>query len=83
MAEPGPSKTTGDVIVEDDPDDFLEAGPQNAAEAHAYMDKLDAIFSNMDDLLNDDRKTCFRSQWLHLRKQWPSIGIRWHLESCP
>ena len=78
MAEPGPSKAAGDVImIEDDPNNFLEAGPQNPAEACAYMDKLDMIFINMDDLLTDNRKDNFKSQWLHLRKPWPSIGIRW------
>ena len=45
MAETGPSKPTGYVI--DDmmmtPTIGLTAGPQNPAEAHEYMDRLDMI----------------------------------------
>ena len=76
MAEPGPFKPTGDVImVEDDPDNFLEAGPQNPAEAHAYMDKLDVIFSNMDDLLNNDRKDTLQVTVAALKK---TMAKHWH-----
>ena len=57
MADVGPSKSSDDVfIVKDDPGDFPEAGPQNLAEVRSYMDKLDNIFSMMDDVLQDDRK---------------------------
>ena len=76
MAEPGPSKPTGDaIIIEDNPNDFLEAGPQNPAEAHAYMDKLDAIFSSMDDLLNDDRKDMLQVTVAALKKK---MAKHWH-----
>ena len=69
MAEAGSSKPTGDVIIiEDDPDDFPEAGPQNQAEAHEYMDKLDMIFSHMDDLLTNDRKDMLQVMVAALKK---------------
>ena len=45
-----------DIPDEGDEGDFPEAGPQNPVEAKSYMDKLDNIFSTMDDLLQDDRK---------------------------
>ena len=69
MAKPGPSKPTGDVIIiKDDPNDFPEAGPQNPAEAHGYIDKLDVIFSNMNDLLTDNRKDMLQVTVAALRK---------------
>ena len=57
MAKPVPFKAVNNIIiVQDDPDDFPEDGPQNSEEARSYIEKLDSIFSTMDDMLQDDRK---------------------------
>ena len=76
MAEAGPSKPVGDpILIEDNPDDFPDTGPQNPAEAHAYMDKLDAIFNNMDDLLTNDRKDTLQVTMAVLKK---TMARHWH-----
>ena len=91
MAKPGPSKHAGDVAtIEDDPDNFPEAGPQNPAKAYEYMDKLDVIFSNMDDLLTNDIKYMLQVTVAALQKtkanhwcQMVETNVDLVLESCP
>ena len=51
-----------------DPDDFLDSGPQNLAEAQTYCNKIDEIMMMFSDLLADTRKDALRSTITSLKK---------------
>ena len=48
-------------VPDDEPDNFLDSGPQNPEEAQSYRDKIDAIMEMYSDLLADNRKDALRS----------------------
>ena len=54
MAEAGPKKDV--VVIEEEDDDWPEAGTQNPEEAQAYQDKINKVFEDFDELLTEDRK---------------------------
>ena len=55
-------------VLDDNPDDFPDSGPQNPVEAQSYRDKLDAIMDAFSDLLADDCKDALRSTITSLKK---------------
>ena len=44
------------TVLDADNEDWPEAEPQNPAEARACIDKINAVFDTLSDLLHDDQK---------------------------
>ena len=55
-------------ILDEEPDDWPKAGPQNPMEAKGYMDKIDDIMKTFSILLEDDRKDAIRLMVILLKK---------------
>ena len=55
-------------VPDDDPDDFLDSGPQNPAEVQLYRDKIDEIMASFSDLLTDNQKDALRFTITSLKK---------------
>ena len=55
-------------VLDDDPDDFPNSGPQNPVEAQSYRDKIDAIMDVFSDLLVDNCKDTLRLTVTSLKK---------------
>ena len=62
-------------VLDVNPDDFPDSGPQNLAEAQTYHDKIDEIMTMFSDLLADDRKDALRSTIASLKKL---MAKHWH-----
>ena len=56
MAEGGTSKPNVIEVTDDDPEDFLDSGPQNPTEVQSYHNKIDHIMDTLSEMLENDRK---------------------------
>ena len=66
------------VILEEDPDDWPDVGPQNPEEAESYIEKINNIFEMMAENVSHDKKDTLPSAVRSLKKlmsqHWPSVG---------
>ena len=66
------------VTVPDTEDDWPEVGPQNPAEARAYVEKINTVFNTLGDLLHDDQKDAMpktvRSLKHVISRHWSSMS---------
>ena len=65
-------------LVEEEEEEWPEAGAQNVAEAEQYQDKINNIFDHLSILIHQDTKTAL-SQTIQnfkkvITKQWDSMG---------
>ena len=56
------------IIEENPPDKWQDIGPQNPAEACSYCDKVDAIFKDLSDMLNDNHKDALLKKIQNFKK---------------
>ena len=65
-------------IVEDEEEEWPEAGAQNVAEAEQYQDKINNIFDTLSILIHQDTKTALLDTIQNFKKvitkQWDSMG---------
>ena len=65
-------------IVEDEEEEWPEAGAQNVAEAEQYQDKINNIFDTLSILIHQDTKTALSDTIQNFKKvitkQWDSMG---------
>ena len=65
-------------LVEEEEEEWPEAGAQNVVEAEQYQDKINNIFNHLSILIHQDTKTAL-SDTIHnfkkvITKQWDSMG---------
>ena len=65
-------------IVEEEEEEWPEAGAQNVAEAEQYQDKINNIFDTLSILIHQDTKTALSDTIQNFKKvitkQWDSMG---------
>ena len=65
------------VILEEDPEDWPDVGPQNHEEADSYIEKIN-IFEMMAENVSHDKKDALPSAVRSLKRlmsrHWPSVG---------
>ena len=65
-------------IVEDEEEEWPEAGAQNVAEAEQYQDKINNIFDTLSILIHQDTKTALSDTIQNFKKvitkQWDIMG---------
>ena len=65
-------------IVEEEEEEWPEAGAQNVAEAEQYQDKINHIFDTLSILIHQDTKTALSDTIQNFKKiitkQWDSMG---------
>ena len=65
-------------LVEEEEEEWPEAGAQNVAEAEQYQDKINHIFDHLSILIHQDTKTALSDTILNFKKiimkQWDSMG---------
>ena len=65
-------------IVEEEEEEWPEAGAQNVAEAQKYQDKINHIFDTLSILIHQDTKTALSDTIQNFKKiitkQWDSMG---------
>ena len=65
-------------IVEEEEEEWPEAGAQNVAEAEQYQDKINNIFDTLSILIHQDTKTALSDTIQNFKKvitkQWESMG---------
>ena len=65
-------------IVEEEEEEWPEAGAQNVAEAEQYQDKINHIFDTLSFLIHQDTKTALSDTIQNFKKiitkQWDSMG---------
>ena len=65
-------------IVEDEEEEWPEAGAQNVAEAEQYQDKINNIFDTLSILIHQDTKTALSDTIQNFKKvitkKWDSMG---------
>ena len=65
-------------IVEEQEEEWPEAGAQNVAEAEQYQDKINNIFNQLSILIHQDTKTALSDTIQNFKKiitkQWDSMG---------
>ena len=76
MAEGGTSRPDVIEVPNEDPEDFLDLGPQNPAEAQSYWDKIDHIMDTFRKMLENNRKDVLYSTVLLLKKL---MAKHWHV----
>ena len=66
------------ALVEEEEDEWPEAGAQNVAEAEQYQDKINNIFNHLSILIHQDTKTALSDTIQNFKKiitkQWDSMG---------
>ena len=65
-------------IVEEEEEEWPEAGAQNVAEAEQYQDKINNVFNTLFILIHQDTKTALSDTIQNFKKiitkQWDSMG---------
>ena len=65
-------------LVEEEKQEWPEAGAQNVAEAEQYQDKINNIFNTLSILIHQDTKTALSDTIQNFKKiitkQWDSMG---------
>ena len=65
-------------LVEEDEEEWPEAGAQNPGEAQQYIDKVNLIFDHLSTLIHEDVKDALGQMVKNLKKvvakQWESMG---------
>ena len=65
-------------IVEEEEEEWPEAGAQNVAEAEKYQDKINHVFDTLSILIHQDTKTALLDTIQNFKKiitkQWDSMG---------
>ena len=65
-------------LVEEEEEEWPEAGAQNVAEAEQYLDKINNIFNHLSILIHQDTKTALSDTIQNFKKiitkQWDSMG---------
>ena len=65
-------------LVEEEEEEWPEAGAQNVAEAEQYQDKINHIFDHLSILIHQDTKTALSDTIQNFKKiitkQWDSMG---------
>ena len=65
-------------LVEEEEEEWPEAGAQNVAEAEQYQDKINHIFDTLSILIHQDTKTALSDTIQNFKKiitkQWDSMG---------
>ena len=65
-------------IVEEEEEEWPEAGAQNVAEAEQYQDKINNVFNTLSILIHQDTKTALSDTIQNFKKivtkQWDSMG---------
>ena len=66
-------------IVEEEEEEWPEAGAQNVAEAEQYQDKINNVFNTLFILIHQDTKTALSDTYVQnfkkiITKQWDSMG---------
>ena len=65
-------------ILEEEEEEWPEAGVQNVAEAEQYQDKINNIFDTLSILIHQDTKTALSDTIQNFKKvitkQWDSMG---------
>ena len=65
-------------IVEEEEEEWPEAGAQNVAEAEQYQDKIKNVFNTLSILIHQDTKTALSDTIQNFKKiitkQWDSMG---------
>ena len=65
-------------LVEEEEEEWPEAGAQNVAEAEQYQDKINNIFDHLSILIHQDTKTALSETIQNFKKvitkQWDSMG---------
>ena len=65
-------------LVEEEEEEWPEAGAQNVAEAEQYQDKINNIFDHLSILIHQDTKTALSDTIQNFKKiitkQWDSMG---------
>ena len=66
-------------LVEEEEEEWPEAGAQNVAEAEQYQDKINHIFDHLSILIHQDTKTALSDTIQNFKKiitkQWDSMGV--------
>ena len=65
-------------LVEEEEEEWPEAGAQNVEEAEQYQDKINNIFDHLSELIHQDTKTALSQTIQNFKKvvtkQWDSMG---------
>ena len=65
-------------LVEEEEEEWPEAGVQNVEEAERYQDKINNIFDHLSVLIHEDTKTALSQTIQNFKKvvtkQWESMG---------
>ena len=65
-------------LIEEEEEEWPEAGAQNPEEAEQYMDKINNIFDHLSTLINDDKKDALDQTIKNFKKlvakQWETMG---------
>ena len=65
-------------LLEEEEEEWPEAGAQNPEEAEQYVDKIDNIFDHLSTLIHNDKKDALGQTIKHFKKlvakQWEMMG---------
>ena len=65
-------------LLEEEEDEWPDAGAQNPEEAQKYVDRINAIFDHLSELIHEDKKDALETTIQNFKKwivkQWAMMG---------